>query len=147
MEEIKKTEKNTGALIVNSDIYYHYQNIRIRHDIDEKLSAFNDLGISNNELAWPAIYRQLARAEYYPDHPEIDPFEGAENPWFYEEVGDTAIITFDSFAMNRNDYYTEANLENPNDTIELISYAHSQTTHENSPINTTRQTGGVCTPL
>ena len=104
------------------------------NDIDEKLAVFSDLGISNNDKAFPTIQRQIRRANYYPDHPEIDPFEGAEKPWFYEEVGDTAIITFDAFAINRTDYYTQADLEDPQDTIELIAYAHSQITRDNSPI-------------
>ena len=103
-------------------------------DIDERLSLFEDFGISTNELAWPSIQRQLKRLDYYPDHPEIDPFGEAEKPWFYEEVGDTAIITFDAFSINRTDYYTEADLANPQDTIELIAYAHSRITRENSPV-------------
>ena len=103
-------------------------------DLDEKLEVFDDFGISVDESTWSGIRRQLVRLDYYPDHPEIDPFAEGERPWFYEEVGDTAIITFDSFAINRDNYYAEADLDNPQDTIELIAYAHSRVTREDSPI-------------
>ena len=55
----------------------------------------------------------------------------------YEEVGDTAFISFDTFDVNRKDYHEYYELEdpdNPQDTIELILYAHRQITRENSPI-------------
>lgn len=55
----------------------------------------------------------------------------------YEEVGDTAFITFDSFTQKREDeeYYTaEIDPDNLQDTIELIIYANSQIKREDSPI-------------
>lgn len=55
----------------------------------------------------------------------------------YEEVEDTAFISFDTFNVNREDYQEYYELEepdNPQDTIELILYAHRQITRENSPI-------------
>lgn len=73
--------------------------------------------------------RQLAaRAKYYPD--------GVPG---YEEVGNTAYITFDGFdhvSMDGEDYY---GVENPldfpdSDTIGLIMKAHAMITRENSPI-------------
>ena len=56
---------------------------------------------------------------------------------FYEEVGNTAYITFDVF---KSDYYGSAFYEAKEtgeileDTIGLIIYAHSRITRENSPI-------------
>ena len=64
-----------------------------------------------------------ARAAYYPD--------GIPG---YEEVGDTAFITFDEFERDLVDYYSEADLENPQDTIALIAAAHAQITREDSPV-------------
>ena len=53
----------------------------------------------------------------------------------YEEVGDTAFITFDSFTAYRKDYYDPGiDFDNPRDTIDLIIYANSQIKRENSPI-------------
>ena len=55
----------------------------------------------------------------------------------YEEYGDTAFITFDSFTQKREDlaYYTDdLDLENPQDTLELIMYANQQIKREDSPI-------------
>ena len=70
------------------------------------------------------------RHEYYPD--------GVPG---YEEVGNTAFITFDTFIAslytNMSVYdIPEDQLEQyaPTDNIALISYAHRQITRENSPI-------------
>lgn len=71
---------------------------------------------------------QYARAEAYPDG------------WLaYEEVGNTAYVTFDSFkaeAKSSEEYYDpELVAENPVwDTITLILYAHQQINREGSPI-------------
>ena len=58
--------------------------------------------------------------------------------WYvYEEVGNTAYITFDNFTMNYNgsDYYEIDNVDDMlGDTVGLIIYAHAQITRENSPI-------------
>ena len=55
----------------------------------------------------------------------------------YEEFGDTAFITFDTFDMKRpdtKDYYNIEDPDNPQDTIELIIYANRQIHRENSPV-------------
>ena len=56
----------------------------------------------------------------------------------YLEVGDTAYITFDHFAMDSSaDYYDPAVVENLdlcNDNIALIHYANEQITRDDSPI-------------
>ena len=67
-----------------------------------------------------------ARLQAYPDG------------WIrYEEVGDTAYVTFDTFGYNpETDYYAlDLNdTESITDTVSLIMYAHSRITRENSPI-------------
>ena len=74
----------------------------------------------------------------------------------YEEVGDTAILTFDGFdfADNGTDYYEKTvsvedlgNCYHGIDTIGLIQYAHKQITRPDSPIENvvidlTNNTGG-----
>ena len=75
-----------------------------------------------------------ARAKYY----EPGYFDDMANgPYMYEEVGDTAFITFDTFTNTRAYVYYEAieageNL--PNDTIGLIIYAHNRIYRQDSPI-------------
>ena len=65
-----------------------------------------------------------ARSQYYP--------EGVVG---YEEVDDTAYITFDSFVRDNERKYRDIEPENnPNDTLELILYANQQIHRENSPI-------------
>ena len=59
---------------------------------------------------------------------------------FYEEVGDTAYITFDSFDFNlfanwySSDYMENAADNMGSDTIALIYYANSQINREDSPV-------------
>ena len=55
----------------------------------------------------------------------------------YEEIGDTAFITFDSFTMEYNDvseYYRLESIAPDKDTFQLISYANRQIRRENSPV-------------
>ena len=53
----------------------------------------------------------------------------------YEEVGDTAFITFDEFSMGRKNYYDSGiDRDHPEDTIDLIIYANHQIKREGSPI-------------
>ena len=52
----------------------------------------------------------------------------------YEEVGNTAYITFDVFVFNDLDYYTVKAEDNLDDTVALTLYAYQQITRENSPI-------------
>ncbi len=83
----------------------------------------------------------LARyAVYGPEYPE------------YEEVGNTAYITFDTFLRylpRDEDYYAYLEGEElPPDTIALVIRAHEQITRENSPIENvvidlSNNTGGM----
>lgn len=53
---------------------------------------------------------------------------------FYQEIGDTAFVTFDGFGREREDYYEEATLDDPIDTLEIIMHAHEQITRKGSPV-------------
>jgi len=58
-----------------------------------------------------------------------------EGPAGYVEIGNTAIITFDTFEIgDHNAYYTAEPANDPADTVALILYANSQINRENSPI-------------
>lgn len=53
----------------------------------------------------------------------------------YEEIGNTAFITFDTFKSNTVDYYKNSPVNGDYyDEIGLISYAHAMITREDSPI-------------
>ena len=87
----------------------------------------NSNGLTNRKYEDHAKLYRTARENAYPD--------GCP---YYEEVGNTAYVTFDSFD---SDFYGQAyyaaaeNGEDiPNDTLGLIIYAHSQITREGSPI-------------
>ncbi len=64
------------------------------------------------------------RKKYYPD--------GVP---FYQEVGNTAFITFDQFAVDTTrDFYTDKPDENASDTIGRVLYAFSRIKREDSPV-------------
>ncbi len=54
----------------------------------------------------------------------------------YEEIGDTAFVTFDSFTVKRKpeEYYELENPDDPQDTIELMIYANRMVRREGSPV-------------
>ncbi len=52
----------------------------------------------------------------------------------YQEVGNTAYVTFDNFLPASKDYYTTSVCEDEHDTIGILIYAHSQIMREDSPI-------------
>ena len=54
----------------------------------------------------------------------------------YEEIGDTAFVTFDAFTANRKPeaYYELENPDDPQDTIELMIYANRMVRREGSPV-------------
>lgn len=64
-----------------------------------------------------------ARARSYPD--------GVPG---YEEVGNTAFITFDQFVYQNKDYYNEPAQNSTDDTVELMIYSYQQITRKDSPI-------------
>ena len=73
-----------------------------------------------------------ARAAYYEDG-YFNQF-GDNGPFLYEEVGNTAYITFDKFISGGpSDYYDDPS-HLPSDTIGLIIYAHNRIYREDSPI-------------
>ena len=111
----------------------------INYYLDDLHSAFNGIsylcdGIDVPELGGAAERKyddhlrdyETTRRLYYPD--------GVPD---YEEVGNTAYITFDSFESN---YYSSAFYdavktgEYPDDTVGLLVYANSRINRENSPI-------------
>lgn len=79
--------------------------------------------ILEKELTMMIKY-DIARMERYPD--------GVPG---YEEFGDTAYITFDTFYMDPTSTYTDMEYtNNSKDTLELILYANSRILREDSPI-------------
>ncbi|MBQ6502830.1 MAG: S41 family peptidase [Flexilinea sp.] len=74
-----------------------------------------------------------ARAAFYDE----GYFDENPEPYIYEEVGNTAYITFDHFTNNAGNVYYDAiaNGENlPKDTIGLLIYAYDKIYRQDSPI-------------
>ena len=99
-------------------------------DLEDSSAAFEDIGTSSSAGFTNMLSYGAERMKYNED---MNIFE-EEEIYDYREVGDTAIITFDHFTAKKQDYYKEADLDNPQDTIELIASAHKQIMRENSPI-------------
>ena len=91
----------------------------------ETISMLLNLGYSTitRSAAATGLYR--ARMAAYPD--------GVPG---YEEIGDTAFVTFDSFTVDRKpeEYYELENPDDPQDTIELMIYANRMVRREGSPV-------------
>lgn len=79
----------------------------------------SDVSVYANMLLYSA-----ARDNYYP-----------EGPVGYEEVGNTAYITFDEFVFDPDrDYYNTEITNNAYDTVELLIYANEQIKRPGSPV-------------
>ena len=91
----------------------------------DKIKTLTNIGFSTRMRVQGATGLASARMEAFPDG--VPP---------YQEIGDTAFITFDHFTASRKaeDYYNLEDPDNPKDTIELICYAHRQVTREGSPV-------------
>ncbi len=106
---------------------------------DDLHSAFNEYSfLVGNE---PVNSSTGIASRKYLEH--RDAYKAARNAaypdgWLeYEEVGNTAYITFDSFTSNYNGfayYDEEPDAEQLNDTVAQIIEAHKQITREGSPI-------------
>ncbi|MBQ7486282.1 MAG: hypothetical protein IJT77_02165 [Clostridia bacterium] len=129
-EQLASTDAREADYALKQFIDYYLDDL---HSVFNEFSAFVGLesissstGLANRMIEEHSDIYSDARAKVY----------GKDVPG-YEEVGNTAYITFDSFD---SEYYgfayynAKASGESLEDTIGLIIYAHSQITRENSPI-------------
>ncbi len=114
-------------------------------DTAEFIRSWHNMGDSMSESVGEMWAYSMKADEFYP--------EGIPG---YEEIGDTAFVTFHEFSIEVDeleDYYElgiPASLEDCRDTIQLILYAHSRITREDSPIRNVvmdlSQNGGGVVP-
>ena len=94
-----------------------------KENFDEITSEFME-GISSRTYSQKAKEFMKARNKYYP--------KGIPH---YEEVGNTAYITFDAFADEGcEDYYSAPQVDELDNTMRLMQYAYDRITREGSPI-------------
>ena len=100
---------------------YNGNSYRIGEDSD----TFGSLGRSYSELALAFQEYGEARKVFYPD--------GVPG---YEEIGNTAYITFDSFKTMPSDadYYNDPPTSDTTDTVGICLYAFSQIKRDGSPV-------------
>ncbi len=98
-------------------------------DQTEPLLSFDSLSLGQFERIANTGTYYVARAIFYP-----------ESVPGYEEIGNTAYVTFDTFILDTaNDYYSgessdEEYTSTTGDVIELLIYANQRIHRENSPI-------------
>ena len=118
-------DKALYKLIVENldDIHSTYLSPSYLTGFDTIFDDAPETGISNFKL--DSRYEELTgiRDKYYPN--------GVPG---YEEIGNTAFITFDNFTYATENYYEVTPDENATDTVGIILYACSQILRENSPI-------------
>lgn len=124
-----------GSSVVNADKAIYRLITEYLDDNHSKWHCFSYLagendydveGASHAKIRTVKERQENARAEFYPDG-----YPG------YEEVGNTAYVTFDEFTPPDPDSYyaVEDPMDLPDsDTVALMMKAHSQITRENSPI-------------
>ena len=126
------TEKSDKALyeIISKhldDLHSYFHNVSpfSRQNLNEKF--VEKIGIGQSRSALIKQYKNFTeiREKFYPNGVPI-----------YEEIGNTAYITFDNFRgiPDGVDYYKNFPNKNVEDTIGIIIYAYSQIMRENSPI-------------
>ncbi len=123
-----RTEKRLNDLINNSldDLHSSYQLPSYAADLMTVVEYIQKKGSSRSSTALQErrIELMTARAQFNP--------EGVPG---YQEVGDTAFITFDNFTVDRaKDYYTTAPTAEDKDTIGIIAYSVQQILRKDSPI-------------
>ena len=90
------------------------------------MQLFSSMGKSTKAKFLSQIMFAAASSKYYPD--------GVPG---YEEIGNTAFITFNGFSMEYEDsdkYYELEEIDPAKDTIQLITYANQQIRREGSPV-------------
>ena len=98
---------------------------RIEKDTADKMMVERPKGFSTREFSSLQEDYKKARAQYYSGSVPV-----------YEEIGNTAYITFDEFVNNKEDayYYNNKPEENEKSTIGIMLYAYSRIMREGSPI-------------
>ncbi|WP_042705958.1 S41 family peptidase [Methanomicrobium mobile] len=108
------------------DLHSGFKSVSFRTDkeaYDKEVSGILR-GYSGRSLIDERSMLQKARAKYYPN--------GVPH---YEEVGNTAYITFDSFDDSHlKDYYSVPKENELDDNIRLMQYAYDRITRKGSPI-------------
>ena len=108
------------------DLHSGFKSVSFRTDKDAYDKEVSGIlrGYSGRSLIDERAMLQKARAKYYPN--------GVPH---YEEVGNTAYITFDNFENSHPmDYYSVPKENELDDTIRLMQYAYDRITRKGSPI-------------
>ena len=113
----------------------------INDNLDDVHSSFLYSGFASGAGLADELYDKYGLGNSYNDSNNVDAeFRAARAAFYpdgvpaYEEIGDTAFITFDAFVSYTKDYYAEAPTADSKDTIGIIAYSVQQILRENSPV-------------
>ena len=113
----------------------------IHQNLDDQHSTFGLPSYASGTKFGDALYKEFgegrARDDTFALEEEYESIRKKYNPDGvpgYQEVGDTAYITFDGFYTNMRDYYEEAPTADDKDTFGIIAYSVQQILRKDSPI-------------
>ncbi|MBQ9384686.1 MAG: hypothetical protein IJT87_10675 [Ruminiclostridium sp.] len=113
----------------------------IHQNLDDQHSIFKATSYASGYGFGDALYEKFgegrARDETFALKDEYKSIRDKYNPDGvpgYQEVGDTAYITFDGFYANTRDYYEKAPTADDKDTFGIIAYSVQQILRKDSPI-------------
>ena len=147
MDDLRSTDPIVFSMALASLTYRYFGDL---HSGLLVLSPYVDSSkLSWDDLKYHSSYKHFQ--EYLSKITSVRDAVMTEGVKGYEEVGNTAYITFDSFTRSemRFEDYSEESFNDQSDTLGLIIYAHSMITRENSPIENvvidlSCNTGGNC---
>ena len=133
-DELKSTDPEESDRALIKMIAQHLDDLhsavnmpspRIDKDTADEMKVGRTNGFSFREFSARREDYKKARAQYYSGKVPV-----------YEEIGNTAYITFDEFVNDKDDayYYSNEPDENEKSTIGIMLYAYSRIMREGSPI-------------
>ena len=113
----------------------------IRYYLDDLHSGYGYnswlTGLNTELASWGYGFSTIMDSRYAKLYKSSRELYNPDGWYFYEEVGDTAYVTFDHFEYDSDFDYYALDLDNPAnvfDTVSLLMYAHRRITKEGSPI-------------
>lgn len=137
-KSIKEYLCSEDAIEMDKGLYYLiYRGIDDIHSFFMYFSPFNDESFRDEVQKIPDRQSYAALIDnlsFYQQLRSDNLSEGESSCPGYQEIGNTAFVTVDSFNEPPVDGFEDIPSEIPENTVELIIYAHSRITREDSPI-------------
>ena len=131
-EKLVSTDAREADEALNSMIDYYLDDLHSGYRYNSYLTGL-DTKLESSGAGFSTIMDSRYTRLYESSRDYYNP-----DGWYsYQEVGNTAYVTFDSFGYDSDFDYYALDLDDPKsivDTVSLIMYAHHKITREDSPI-------------